>query len=155
MREPMKIKFIQAIIFVVVSMSLAGCSLVFVRPSDMVKLGCAANPGETRDVFGGNPDGTSAGLFTVPAGSVLVITRVRIHPWSPGTGILKIAFIQSGGGLQDRILETWLVPNSKPTEFDFSPGIVISSESKLKIKNTANSAGRVSVSFNGYITPDK
>lgn len=155
MKETMKIKFIQATIFVVVSMLLAGCNVLFLNPSNMVTLGASANPGEIQDVRRGNPDGTSAGVFTVPAGSVLVITRVIIHPWSPGTGILKITFIQSEGGLQDRIRQTWLVPNSKPTEFDFSPGIVISSESKLKIKNTANSAGRVSVSFNGYITPDK
>ena len=151
----MKIKFIQAIIFVVVSMLLAGCSLVFVRPSDMVYLGATANPGEIGDVRGGNPNGTSAGEFTVPAGSVLVITRVIIHPMSPGAGILKITFIQTEGGLQDRIRSTWIVPNSKPTEFDFSPGDVVSSLSKLEIRNEAESAGRVFVNFRGYITPDK
>lgn len=83
------ITFIQAITFVVVSMLLAGCNLLFLKPSTMVHLGSTVNPGETQDVRGGNPDGTSAGVFSVPAGSVLVITRVIIHPSSPRTGILR------------------------------------------------------------------
>ncbi|MBA7547938.1 hypothetical protein ES705_40379 [subsurface metagenome] len=121
----------------------------------MVSLGAHANPGQTQDVNGGNPDGTSAGLFTVPTGSVLVITRVIIHPTNPGTGILDITLIQSDNVLPDRIRQTWHVPNSKPTEFDFSPGYVISAGSKLKIRNNDNSSSDVHVTLYGYMTHDK
>jgi hypothetical protein len=121
----------------------------------MVSLGQCADPGQTISLNSGNPNGTSGGLFTVPAARVLVITRTIIHPLDPGPGTLNITFIQSEGGLPDRIRQTWLVPNSEPTEFDFYPGYVISSESKLKIRNNATSAGKVCIQIYGYISPDQ
>lgn len=150
----MKIKSAHVMILFVSIMLLAACTMSFLKPSDIVHLGAYVNPGQTQDVRGGNPDATSAGLFRVPAGSVLVLTNVIIHPMNPGAGKLSITFIQSDASLGDRIRQTWRVPNSQPTQFDFSPGEVVSSGSKLMIRNDASSAGDLYVSFNGYVTPD-
>lgn len=155
MKKIMKIKSVSVVIFVLSTMLLVGCNQLFLKPSSMVSMGAMANPGQTQDVRAGNPDGTSAGVFTVPAGNVLVITRVIIHPFNSGTGILDITFMQSDNVLGDRIRQTWRVPNTEPTEFDFSPGYVISSGSKLKIRNNATSAGKVFVSIYGYTIPDR
>ena len=135
-------------------MLLTGCG-VLILPSNMVHLAAHATPGQIQDVNSGTPEGTGGGLFTVPDGKVLVITRVIIHPRHLGPGELEIEFIQSAGGLPDRINQTWWVTNSSPNEFDFTPGYVISSGSSLKIKNETSSSGEVIVAFTGYVTADK
>ncbi len=149
----MRIKLTHAMLVAVCALLLLGCNTSSLGPSDMVHLGATANPNETRDFYAGNPDATSAGVFTVPADGVLVIINVIIHPLSPGPGILDITMIQSDATLGDRTRQTWHVPNSQPTQFDFSPGEVISSGSKLMMKNESSSAGRVHVSFFGYVAP--
>jgi hypothetical protein len=153
--KTMKTTYVKAIIFAVATTLLAGCTPQFLKPSNMVSLANVANPGQIQDLRGGNPDGTGAGVFTVPAGNVFVITRVIIHPFNPGAGTLDVTFMQSDDVLGDRIRQTWRVPNSQPTEFDFSPGYVISSGSKLKIRNHINSPGDVAVTLYGYTTPDE
>jgi len=131
---------------------LAGCVTTTVRPSAMVSMAEIAAPGATTDMRTGTPEGTGGGVYRVPDGKVLVITRVIIQPMSPGAGIVDIAFIQSDAALGDRLRQTWRVPRSQPTEYDFTPGYLISAGSTLKIRNNGSSGGEVAVLIYGYIT---
>lgn len=140
------------ILLLTISLFLTGCISLMVKPSAMVSLGAFTNPGEIKEVRKANPDGTGAGVFTVPGGKVLVITRVIIHPINPGSGTLQLVLLQSVRSSEDRTRQTWIVPSSRPTEFDFSPGYVISSKSVLKIKNDESNSGSAHVSIYGYIT---
>ena len=133
------------------STMLVGCTALPIPPADMVELAAVADPGQTVDVRGGNPDGTGAGVFTVPTGKVLVIQNVIVQPMDPGAGNLRVTFIQSAGGLPDRIRDTWVVPNTEPTHYDFSPGTRVSSESRMKIRSEAGNPGKVAVLLHGYV----
>ena len=141
-----------ALIAAFCSSSLAACASTLVKPSNMVNVRAVVSPGETQTFRGGTPQGTGAGEYTVPDGKVFVITRVIIQSMSPGAGTLDLTFMQSDTALGDRIRETWRVPNSQPTEYDFTPGTLISGGSQLKAKNTSSVSGDVSVALYGYIT---
>ncbi len=140
------------LITVTCSLLLSGCNSALIKPSDMVEMAEVASSGETKVLKTGTPQGTGGGVYTVPDGKVLVITRVIIQPMNPGAGTLDITFMQSDAALGDRIRQTWRVPNSQSTEYDFSPGYLISSGSDLKIRNNNTSAGDVAVLIFGYIT---
>ena len=145
---------IKAVLVLLLAVSVSGCVPALINPSDMVSLGAFANPGQTQDVNSGNPDGTGGGLFVIPGDKVLVITRVIVHPLPISSGTLEIALMQSDSALGDRIRQTWQVPGSQPTEFDFTPGYVVSSAgSKLMIRNSSNSTGSVHVAIYGYVAP--
>ncbi|MCK4793311.1 MAG: hypothetical protein KAV87_56805 [Desulfobacteraceae bacterium] len=151
----MKFKLANVIIIIFVSMLLIGCNHhIHIKPSQMVSLGARSDPGETQEVRSGNPDGTGGGVFTVPTEKVLVITKVVIRPYTLQAGTLDITLIQSDTQLGDRIRQTWWVSNSQPTQFDYSPGYVVSSGSKLMIRNDTGSSGEVHVSLYGYIESD-
>ncbi len=140
-----------ALIAVAFMLLLSACVSAFVKPSNMVRLAEVVGPGETKSLRTGTPQGTGGGVYQVPDGNVLVITRVIIQPMNPGPGSLDLTFIQSGGSLPDRIRQTWRVPRSQSTEYDFSPGDLISSGSSLKVRN--NGAGDdVAVMIHGYVT---
>ena len=146
---------------------LAGCVTTTVKPSAMVSMAEIAAPGATTDMRTGTPEGTGGGVYRVPDGKLLVIIRVIIRPMSPGAGIVDISFIQSDAALGDRLRQTWRVPRSQPTEYDFTPGYLISAGSRsappstrsvfsagstLKIRNNGSSGGEVAVLIYGYIT---
>ncbi len=138
-----------AFVAAVLSLLLAGCVSAFVKPSDMVALGEVAGPGETKTMRIGSPEGTGGGIYTVPDGRVLVITRAIIQPMNPGSGSLDITFLQSDAA-GDRIRHTWRVPRIQPTEYDFTPGEQVSAGSTLKIRN--NSGSDAAVRLYGYVT---
>ncbi|MCH7727226.1 MAG: hypothetical protein IH991_12215 [Planctomycetes bacterium] len=130
---------------------LPGCVSAFVKPSNMVDIAEVVGPGESKILKTGTPQGTGGGVYRVPDGKVLVITRVVIQPMNPGPGSLDLNFIQSDTALGDRIRQTWRVPKSQSTQYDFSPGKLISSRSNLKVRN--NGAGDdVAVMIYGYVT---
>lgn len=130
---------------------LSACVSVLVKPSDMVDMAEVVGPGETKTLKTGTPEGTGGGVYQVPGGKVLVITRVIIQPMNPGSGSLDLTFMQSDAALGDRIRQTWRVPRSQPTEYDFSPGELISSGSSLKVRNNGTGGGEVAVLIYGYI----
>ena len=151
MKSKRKTTLLPAIFLLAGCLFFTGCISVLPKPSAMVSLGAFTDPGEIKEVRQGKPDGTSGGIFTVPRGRVLVVTRAIIHPINPGIGTLQLTFIQSDDKLGDRIRQTWIVPTARPTEFDFSPGFVISSGSIMKIENDTSSDGTAHVSIYGYI----
>ena len=140
-----------ALITVAFMLLLSGCVSAFVKPSNMVDLAEVVGAGQTKIHKTGTPQGTGGGVYQVPDGRVLVITRVIIQPMNPGPGSLDLTFMQSDAALGDRIRQTWRVPKSQSTEYDFSPGELISSGSSLKVKNNG-AGGDVAVMIYGYVT---
>ncbi len=134
---------------------LPGCYTGNIKPSEMVGLGAFTHPGQTQIVSSGNPDGTSGGPFTVPGGKVLIITKVIIHPIPLRSGQLQIAFMQKDTELGERTRQTWHVTGNEPTEFDFAPGDVVSSDSQLEIKSSSSNAGDLFVQMYGYLATDE
>ena len=140
---------------VLVAFAMAsGCSS-FILPSTIKDLGTPnINSDAFAEVVAGTPDAVNAGVYSVPAGKVLVITTVRIYPVNPGSGTLDVQLGQRIGGT-DRAREHWLLPNSEPTQFDFSPGLVIASGSTLLVRNRPGSAGPVYVGISAYEADDR
>lgn len=132
---------------------LSGCMSAFVKPSNMVGLAEVVGPGETKILKTGTPQGTGGGgAYQVPDGTVLVITRVILQPMNPGPGSLDLTFMQSDAALGDRIRQTWRVPRSQSTEYDFTPGALISSGSSLKVRNNGAAGANAAVLIYGYVT---
>ena len=143
-----------ALAVVTVMLLLSACVTALVAPSDMVDMATVVAPGETKNLNSGTPQGTGGSVYQVPNGNVLVITRAIIQPMNPGPGSLDLTFIQSDTTLGDRIRQTWRVPRSQPTEYDFTPGEVISSGSNLKVRNNG-AGGDAAVMIYGYVAvPD-
>src|SRR5262249_27308059 len=60
------------------------------KPSDVIELNSASGSGPPNCPFGGfaadsvnNPDGTQTPRFTIPDGTVLVVTEVQFQAWAP------------------------------------------------------------------------
>jgi len=140
-----------ALMAVALMLLLSGCVSAFVTPSNMVDMAEVVGPGETKILKTGTPQGSGGGVYQVPNGRVLVITRVIIQPMNPGPGSLDLTFMQSDTAAGDRIRQTWRVPNSHSTEYDFTPGELISSGSSLKVRNNGASDD-VAVMIYGYVT---
>ena len=91
------------LIAVCVMVLLSGCVSIFVKPSNMVDLAEVVAPGETEILRTGTPQGTGGGVYQVPDGKYLVLTRVIIQPMNLGSGSFDLTFIQSDAALGDRI----------------------------------------------------
>lgn len=143
------------LVTVVFSLLLTGCFSASIKPSNMVGMAEVVGPGEIKVLPTGTPQGTGGGTYVVPDGKVLVITRAIIQPMNPGAGTVDITLMQSGGGLPDRIRQTWRTSRSQPTEYDFTPGMLVSTGSTLKVRNNSPSGGGVAVLIYGYVAaPD-
>ena len=128
---------------------LTACASL-VSTSEFVDLGTPdIRVGDFAEAVAALPDATNGGIYAVPSGKVLVVKTVTIYPLAPGDGTLDIQLAQRIGA-SDRAREQWIVPNAKPTQLDFSPGLVVAADSRLIVRNRPGSTGEVFVSILGY-----
>jgi len=133
---------------------VSGCNS-FIMPSTIKDLGTPnINSDSFAEVVASTTDAVNAGVYSVPAGKVLVIRTVRIYPVTPGSGTLDVQLGQRIGGT-NRAREQWLVPNSEPTQFDFSPGLVVASGSTLLVRNRPGSVGPIYVGISAHEADDR
>jgi len=146
----MKVKLLLPTIFVMIFF-LTGCINVLPKPSQIVLAGAVTSQGSTASLQLNDDEGSSSN-FKVPSDKVLVITNVLIIPIKTGNSKLELSLIQKGGGYStDRIRHTWFLPATKPRNLDYSPGMKVSSNSTLAIKNASSQPGEVYVSIHGYL----
>ena len=146
----MKVKLLLPTI-IILSIFLSGCINIPPKPSQIVLAGAVTNQGSTASLQLNDDEGSSTN-FKVPADKVLVITNVLIIPIKTGNTKLELSLIQQGGGFSiDRIRQTWFLPATKPRNLDYSPGMKVSSNSTLAIKNASSQPGEVYVSIHGYL----
>lgn len=137
----------------VVLFFLTGCVNLQLKPSQIVLAGAVTSQGTTVDMRTGDDEGRAGPTFRVPADKVLVITNVLIIPIDLSSANLQLSLIQKGGGINsDRTRQTWFVPATKPRNLDYSPGLIVSSNSSLAIKNDSTQPGQVHVSIHGYLS---
>jgi hypothetical protein len=122
-----------------------------IKPSQIVEL--FTQPivqDSSADVHKKTYTNTDAGVFTVPAGMVLIIKTMLIISGSPGSGQNLIELSQGGV-----VREAWVVKNDRTTSLQLRPGLVIAPEYALSVKNNLSSAGSISVHLFGYVTHDR
>jgi hypothetical protein len=154
MRQTMKIRSTSLLISFVSAALLASCATLTPKPSEIKYLAMEVAPGRSRDFLEITPAAIPAGVFTVPSGKVFVINSVKIYPLSPGSGVIDVTLRQKIG-VTNSERASWVLPNSQPTQLEYSTGLVVSSGFTLIIQNHSRSSGRIRVDVHGYVASDE
>lgn len=130
--------------------ALAQNRLLLKRASDFKNLGTATiAPGDSGDVLEITKEAANAGVYQIPNTRVLVIRRMIVFPETPGAGTLQVQFIQD-----NKARSFWVLPNDRPTQLQFEPGMVIEPGVSMSFNNLG-AAGDFSVELYGYVSRDR